>query len=663
MNTNQLGIAPQVSTLRYLTIALLLVLGCFANASAQWTTTGNDIYNSNSGNVGIGTNGAPSGSSLLEVKKSQNAATTIAIDNPFTTSGNTAFSAFVLKQNGVNRLHIASVNDNHSFLTAGTAQFWNFMNAPMVFGTNNAEQMRITAAGNVGIGVTAPDVKLQLFHASTNTNLANMQLADLGFALRNTSNTNGNMTMLSFQDAAGYGNAQIGAIQKDQTNHSADLVFLTRTNTTTYGERMRIGSTGKVGIGTAAPTAQLHLSNADGEVLRLHRNANTNGWGVAQYFALNNSSNVAVDYAQISGGITSNTAGAENGTLAFYTRGTGTIAERMRVNSLGQVGIGTQTPGYLLDVQGGMINSSQGLCIATICKTDWSQVGSQWTTSGSTINYAAGNVGIGTSSAPTRKLEVLGGNVFHQFSATAGSEFGFYTALSNNHFTSNLYFDGLWKMIGAGKGSLIATGPNNGGNAFAIYSDNTSRSANAASTLTQLVAVTMDGKLGVGTPTPSEKLHVAGNVKVTGSIDVDGNINAKYQDVAEWVESSQELVAGTVVVLDSKVSNQVIASTQSYDSRVAGVISLKPGIALGEHGEGRVLVATTGRVKVKVDASNGPIQIGDLLVTSDKEGVAMKSMPVEIGSVRLHRPGTLIGKALEPLAQGTGEILVLLSLQ
>jgi hypothetical protein len=41
----------------------------------------------------------------------------------------------------------------------------------------------------------------------------------------------------------------------------------------------------------------------------------------------------------------------------------------------------------------------------------------------------------------------------------------------------------------------------------------------------------------------------------------------------------------------------------------------------------------------------------------------MKSMPVEFGGVRMHRPGTLIGKALEPLANGTGEILVLLSLQ
>lgn len=123
------------------------------------------------------------------------------------------------------------------------------------------------------------------------------------------------------------------------------------------------------------------------------------------------------------------------------------------------------------------------------------------------------------------------------------------------------------------------------------------------------------------------------------------------------------LAAGTVVTLDPTKSNHVEASSKAYDSRVAGVVSAQPGIALGEGGHGKVLVATTGRVRIKVDASHGPIEVGDLLVSSNVRGVAMKSRPIDVGGVEIHRPGTLIGKALEPLAKGQGEILVLLSLQ
>jgi hypothetical protein len=168
-------------------------------------------------------------------------------------------------------------------------------------------------------------------------------------------------------------------------------------------------------------------------------------------------------------------------------------------------------------------------------------------------------------------------------------------------------------------------------------------------------------------PSASYNWYAGGASKMTltntGNLSVSGNINAKYQDVAEWVESSQHLPAGTVVVLDSTKSNQVTSSTQAYDTRVAGVISELPGIALGESGENKVLVATTGRVRVKVDASKGPIQIGDLLVTSDVPGEAMKSEPVKLAGRLMHMPGTLIGKALEPLEKGSGKILVLLSLQ
>jgi hypothetical protein len=198
--------------------------------------------------------------------------------------------------------------------------------------------------------------------------------------------------------------------------------------------------------------------------------------------------------------------------------------------------------------------------------------------------------------------------------------------------------------------------------------------ANSGATALEAMRITGGGRVGVGTASPAAKLDVnagsntAAAINATGSINATGaitgaTVNATYQDVAEWVPSTQTLAAGTVVVLDTERNNHVLASTASYDTKVAGVVSARPGILLGEGGMGKMPVATTGRVKVKVDATRSPIKVGDLLVTSDAEGVAMKSEPVEIGGRKMHAPGTIIGKALEPLATGTGEILVLLSLQ
>jgi hypothetical protein len=139
--------------------------------------------------------------------------------------------------------------------------------------------------------------------------------------------------------------------------------------------------------------------------------------------------------------------------------------------------------------------------------------------------------------------------------------------------------------------------------------------------------------------------------RFTGAVQVDGNISAKYQDVAEWVPGPA-LAAGTVVVAQG--SNRAVASHTAYDTRVIGVVSERPGVLLGERGPDKIKVAHSGRVRVKVVA---PVAAGDLLVASAIPGHAMRSAPREV------RPGTILGKALEPLPRGEGAVLVLLTLQ
>src|SRR5215213_1785869 len=106
---------------------------------------------------------------------------------------------------------------------------------------------------------------------------------------------------------------------------------------------------------------------------------------------------------------TNQTPGATAGDFVIGLRNAGAIFENTRFASNGRVGIGTPTPTQKLDVQGGAINASGGLCMNGDCKTAWAQVGggSQWTTSGTDIFYNGGNVGIGVTT-PAAKLQVNG---------------------------------------------------------------------------------------------------------------------------------------------------------------------------------------------------------------------------------------------------------------
>jgi len=174
-----------------------------------------------------------------------------------------------------------------------------------------------------------------------------------------------------------------------------------------------------------------------------------------------------------------------------------------------------------------------------------------------------------------------------------------------------------------------------------------------------IARMTIDGSGNVTIGNPGD----TNTTTINGTLMATKVIGAVYQDVAEWVPATTHMEPGTVVVLNRDRNNEVMPSVHAYDTAVAGVVSAQPGLILGVASDSKAQIATTGRVKVRVDAAAGPIAVGDLLVTSDKSGRAMKSQPVDLGGVQFHRPGTVVGKALEPLPAGEGEILVLLSLQ
>ncbi len=165
------------------------------------------------------------------------------------------------------------------------------------------------------------------------------------------------------------------------------------------------------------------------------------------------------------------------------------------------------------------------------------------------------------------------------------------------------------------------------------------------------------GNVGIGTVNPQEKLHVRGNVLVSGDIGLE---NA---DCAEefTVNHGEPVEPGTVMVLDGE--GGLRPSTLAYDKKVAGVVSgagpLKPALVLDKQGAAanRLPIALIGKVFCKVDADFGSIETGDLLTTSPTLGHAMKATdPIKAF-------GTVIGKALGHLRQGHGMIPILVALQ
>jgi len=158
-------------------------------------------------------------------------------------------------------------------------------------------------------------------------------------------------------------------------------------------------------------------------------------------------------------------------------------------------------------------------------------------------------------------------------------------------------------------------------------------------------------------------------VESDGDVYADGTVYSAATavgsaDVAERINVSEWVVAGDVVEIDPEHAGFFRKASSQYSRRVAGIISTSPGVILGndvddatdQWDDNRPVLAIAGRVPVKASTENGPIAVGDLLVSSSAAGVAMKGDPaVSIGAV--------VGKAMEPLDGGEGVIMAQVTLR
>jgi hypothetical protein len=334
------------------------------------------------------------------------------------------------------------------------------------FLVNSSEKMRITSAGNVGIGTTSPASKLQVA-------LGINELA----ILNNGANSSGiwgtNIGFLS------------QATQAQITTHaSVPLVFHTggtRNSMTKGSEWMRITTTGNVGIGTASPVSNLHVfEGSSGESF-------TNLYGLAV-----------------------ETSGTSNSYHAMQVAtGVGTVFD---ITNAGNVGIGTATPGHKLHVVGDRVahqndtggfyryNAAGTFRAAFTDNNTTTQIYADGDGSNAAMTFNAGNVGIGTTS-PQSKLHVQNYTTgeSHQAKFKGGAvTIGDYSYISLSNGYSTEYNKEVRLAAVVESFASNKTG-------FAILTSPDSSGASGHERL----RVTADGNVGIGTDSPQAKLHVA----------------------------------------------------------------------------------------------------------------------------------------------------------
>jgi Chaperone of endosialidase len=249
--------------------------------------------------------------------------------------------------------------------------------------TNGTAALTIDASQNVGIGTSSPNTKFVV----SNGGAAGLEISPTGFS--------------SAPSIVSYNRS--GAAYTQLTLDGASNVFAISGT-----ERMRIDSSGNVGIGTTSPSTTLTVNGAAQIVSTAYNSGGiTIGTGVS-----------SVDWRIAD-------SGASTYALTFGSVSSGTTTERMRIDSSGNVGIGTSSPGYKLDVNG--ITSAAYLNLNA-------NTASAPSVDAAVTRPANGTLALITNTAERMRID-SSGNLLVGTTSTSGS--GKFTVLSSTSATWN----------------------------------------------------------------------------------------------------------------------------------------------------------------------------------------------------------------------------------
>jgi len=309
------------------------------------------------------------------------------------------------------------------------------------------ERVRIDSSGNVGIGTTSP--------GSFNSDGRNL-VVGTGSGGQGMSIYSGNSSYgtIYFADGTSGDALYQGAVLY---NHSSHFMRLD----TAGAERMRIDSSGKVGIGTASPASKIHLSGGAENVLI----QTTNSTGDA-FFGIRNGSygllGTGDAYIYTNDGDVALIADGASDVIKFAAGGN---SERMRIDSSGNVGIGTSSPTQKLDVRGSV--------------------------------YVGTSIGINTTS-PSSKLHALnpsGGADTTEVSTIERDNSGYFIKLYRNAGSGN-----VGGLIGADSVGTYFTGGHNTTN-NRIYIDSVNDKMLFSTNNSERMRIDSSGRLLIGTTT------------------------------------------------------------------------------------------------------------------------------------------------------------------